>query len=353
MNLRDGLSSPYIFLLFFLAGTLVASWLLVFVAEGGWDRGVLGGPDTEVLGQELPNRTAALLAVSSSGSFLSLGEGQGTIPEDDASNIYLIRRGSVLSNSGAVLGGALTKQQGDLLTYKVQDGDNLSRIAAQFGISLNTILWANGGMKGNLIRPGDELTILPVSGVLHEVGPGDTLESIAAEYNVPETKIAKINRLDNLEGITAGKKLLIPDGKPLRTLASLLYTRARNLPALSGFFTFPVPRNSWNWGILHLDNAVDIANVCGTPIYAAADGLVIKTGNPARWNGGYGGYVVLEHQNGTETLYAHTQINFVDIGVVVEQGDTIAEIGSTGNVQGRTGCHVHFEVEGARNPFAK
>jgi murein DD-endopeptidase MepM/ murein hydrolase activator NlpD len=66
------------------------------------------------------------------------------------------------------------------------------------------------------------------------------------------------------------------------------------------------------------------------------------------WNGGYGNYVIISHANGTQTLYAHTQKNYVKVGDRVEQGQLIAKIGLTGKT---TGPHVHFEIRGARNPF--
>jgi murein DD-endopeptidase MepM/ murein hydrolase activator NlpD len=85
----------------------------------------------------------------------------------------------------------------------------------------------------------------------------------------------------------------------------------------------------------------------GTPIRASAAGTVIvsKTGG---WHGGYGNYVIISHSNGTQTLYAHTQKNFVSVGDSVEQGQLIARVGNTGN---STGPHVHFEIRGAKNPF--
>jgi murein DD-endopeptidase MepM/ murein hydrolase activator NlpD len=114
-----------------------------------------------------------------------------------------------------------------------------------------------------------------------------------------------------------------------------------------------MPTTGWNWGKLHAHNAVDIANKCGTSIYAAADGLVLESVDGGGWNQGYGNYVLIEHPNNTQTMYAHTQSNSVTQGMMVKKGDVIAYIGNTGKTHGVTGCHVHFEVHGARNPFAR
>jgi len=83
------------------------------------------------------------------------------------------------------------------------------------------------------------------------------------------------------------------------------------------------------------------------PVFASAEGRVLIT-RFSGWNGGYGRYVVISHPNGTQTLYAHLQALTVNAGDVVAKGNVIGAIGSSGN---STGCHVHFEVRGARNPF--
>jgi murein DD-endopeptidase MepM/ murein hydrolase activator NlpD len=66
------------------------------------------------------------------------------------------------------------------------------------------------------------------------------------------------------------------------------------------------------------------------------------------WNGGYGQYVVIRHNNGSQTLYAHLSQNYVGVGAYVAQGEAVGAMGNTGR---STGTHLHFEVRGARNPF--
>ena len=70
------------------------------------------------------------------------------------------------------------------------------------------------------------------------------------------------------------------------------------------------------------------------------------SGNP--WFGGYGNYIIIEHPNGTQTLYAHLSAVYVSVGARVSQAQPIGEVGSTGK---STGPHLHFEVRGAKNPF--
>lgn len=111
---------------------------------------------------------------------------------------------------------------------------------------------------------------------------------------------------------------------------------------------FIKPARGIDWGIIHANNGVDIANDCGTTIVAAAAGAVSQVGSG--WNGGYGNSVAIKHKNGTETYYAHLTTISVVVGEAVAQGDAIGTMGITGK---STGCHLHFEVHGGTNPFGK
>jgi murein DD-endopeptidase MepM/ murein hydrolase activator NlpD len=116
--------------------------------------------------------------------------------------------------------------------------------------------------------------------------------------------------------------------------------------ASSAGFIHPVPGAVRTQGI-HGNNGVDFAAGHGTTIRAAAAGEVIVS-KSSGWNGGYGQYVVIRHNNGTQTLYAHFSENYVGVGAYVAQGEAIGAMGNTGR---STGTHLHFEVRGARNPF--
>lgn len=109
-----------------------------------------------------------------------------------------------------------------------------------------------------------------------------------------------------------------------------------------------VPASGKDWGRIHASNGVDVANVCGTPIYAAAAGRIILS-DGIGWNGGYGKYIQIQHPSGVVTLYAHASQLLVGVGEEVAQGQLIAIMGTTGR---STGCHLHFEVRGASNPLA-
>ncbi len=232
-----------------------------------------------------------------------------------------------------------------------------------FGVSVNTIVWANNLGSARDVHPGDTLVILPVSGVEHTVAKGDTLQSIAQKYGADKNEIAEFNGLDPAAALTAGSVVIIPGGEvavqaPARRAASSGYSRriprvirepylGGSGPAQLGFYGNPLPGGIITQSI-HGWNAVDIGAPRGTPIHAAADGTVIVARNNGAWNGGYGNYVVITHDNDTQTLYAHMTHAIVSSGQTVYRGQVIGYVGTTGMA---TGPHLHFEVRGAKNPF--
>jgi len=238
--------------------------------------------------------------------------------------------------------------------YTVRPGDTLSRIAELFGVSVDTIVWAND-ISGETIAPGDTLVILPVSGIRHEVKEGETISEIADRFGVTQKKIREYNELEDMQ-LSVGAILDIPGGeKPKPTQSSETKTTnatvqgqsvTPNRSAQSGYYTHPLPNGVRTQG-RHGYNAVDFGASVGTPIVAAASGSVEKS-VPSGWNGGYGKFLVVRHDNGTKTLYSHLSSVLVNRGQRVVEGETIGYVGNTGR---STGPHLHFEVRGARNPF--
>ena len=107
---------------------------------------------------------------------------------------------------------APVKQAMKAQTYKVQEGDTLLAIAARFGITPETVLWANNLGNGELLQIGEELTILPVSGVLHSVGKGETLGEIAEAHLADVGKLMDANALEDADKLQEGQVLIIPGG---------------------------------------------------------------------------------------------------------------------------------------------
>jgi len=242
----------------------------------------------------------------------------------------------------------------DPITYTVRSGDNVSTIADHFGVSVNTILWNNGNLEDNpdFLSLGDELIILPVSGVYHTVVKGDTLESIAKKYKVEVSAITAYegNYLVEPYTITVGQKLIVPGGyRPYQTRHVVAWSGTVPSNAKKGTGTFGWPVSGYitqRYSEAH--PAADIGVVIGTPVKAADSGYVALVG---RSDTGYGLHVLIDHGNGFQTLYAHLSVIYVEVGQSVTKGQAIGASGNTGK---STGPHLHFEIKlngVRRNPF--
>lgn len=325
---------PYSLAVFLVIGLIFLGFSATGT-RGAGESGVLGGPE-DLPSLSVPPEQApdgALLASLPTASDAAI---TGIVPPVDNSDGSLHGAASPFGFSGS---------QGAVITYSVRRGDTLSKIAQDFGVSVQTLINANPEVRSRALQIGQSLTVLPVSGILYRLKDGETIESVANTFHVPVRQLQEFNRSVNLASASAGTAIVVP-GVAAADIA-LAGGTGSNLRSIPGYFIQPV--DGWNWGILHKQNAVDIANACGTKVVAAAEGLVVDASDEG-WNGGYGEYIILEHLNGTRTRYAHLSALAVSIGDYVKQGQKIGEVGRSGEA---TGCHLHFEVEGAANPFAK
>lgn len=259
------------------------------------------------------------------------------------------------------------RQRRNIILYTVEEGDTLFGIAALYGLTPESLLWANyDDLQDNphLLKPGMELNIPPVNGIVYTVEDGDTVDTIAEKYKVSAAAIYvegyEWNQLKAGQQPQVGAVLIIPGGN--REFKSWTLTQAENSPSAAGV---PVARNSnagfcqdvqaglagsgtfiwpanqhWvsgnNYAPWH--PGIDIAAHLGDPIYAADNGVVVYAG----WNTwGYGYLVVIDHGNGWQTWYAHNSTLYVGCGQNVFQGSLISAAGSTGR---STGPHLHFET---------
>ncbi len=257
------------------------------------------------------------------------------------------------SEEGGLLADTLVSEgvRGDVLEYRVKEGDTVSSVAARFGVSIDTVIWANNLKSVDSIKPGQILEVLPLTGIEHTVKRGETVYSIAKKYQAEAQSIVDFpfNEFANDEtfALQAGQNLLIPDGiKPReKVIDTSSYVVAQNVAPLAGVvgegtFTWPTSgRISQRYSWYHA--GVDIANAASPAVVASQGGSVTTAG----WNrGGYGNYVIVDHGNGFRTLYAHLSSISVSAGQRVGQGQQLGIMGSTGR---STGVHLHFEVIGA------
>ena len=182
--------------------------------------------------------------------------------------------------------------------------------------------------------------------------PGST----TAAPTTPETEQEELVGAAPIEGENYNQLLRTPVGETVGPDLPQLLPPAQYLPdSPQQFNGYIWPSKGvltsgygWRWGRMH--KGIDIAGPIGTPIMASASGEVVSAG----WNsGGYGNLVKVKHSDGSLTLYAHNSRILVRKGQKVEQGQQIAEMGSTGY---STGPHLHFELHpigrGAANPMA-
>ncbi|MBU1015270.1 peptidoglycan DD-metalloendopeptidase family protein [Patescibacteria group bacterium] len=248
--------------------------------------------------------------------------------------------------SSRVLGAQLGYQEApepEVSRYVAQEGDTVASLAEEFGISQETI-WSVNNLTGPL-APGQELLMLPVSGALHLVRPYDTLSEIASWYGADMEEITDFNELESPQHIMAGDLLIIPGGAAPSSLPV-----GRLTPLANTYFIYPVPAPHRITQGLHPFNAIDFSNgKCGDPIYAAAGGTVQRTG----YDSIAGYYVRVLHPNGVVTFYGHLASVAQRAGAKVFQGQILGYMGYSGYTipAGPAGCHLHFEVRGARNSF--
>ncbi len=304
------------------------------------------------------------------------------IPDVSASTSVAIRQ-QLKAESSIVDGKALTnentatvKGETDLFDkninsdrislYSVRRGDTIEQIARMYNVNVSTILWANDLKRGVALQPDQVLVIMPISSVQYTVKKGDTLASVAKAYGSDISELARFNNLEEDAKLAVGDAVIIPDAEGSLTLAEnkkkaeedkkladskkassqKISTVASKIVDSTGYFTRPVSGGIRTQGI-HGNNGVDIASSLRAPIYAAAAGKVVIA-REGGWNGGYGSYIVIQHSNGMQTLYAHLDKVDTSVGQTVSKGQAIGKMGNTGR---STGVHVHFEVRGGRNPF--
>lgn len=239
------------------------------------------------------------------------------------------------------------KPRDKIITYTVEKGDTLSTISNKFGISVDTIKWANN-LKSDDLSIGDELKILSVTGISHKVAKGESVYTIAKKYDTNPQQIVDFpfNDFANPEtfSLVEGQMLVVPDGvKPSEQptfVRRQLYIPQGPVTFSSGGFTWPL-RGGLSQFASWYHMAIDITSPVGTPIVAAKDGRITKALS-GTWDGGYGTNLVIDNGDGYETLYSHMSGFNVGLGDSVTGGKTV--IGWVGLTGRTTGAHLHFEI---------
>lgn len=222
--------------------------------------------------------------------------------------------------------------------YVVKRGDTLWGICREYHIDLHTLLLMNNLDEDAVLAVGRTLQ-LPIGLLTHTIKSGDTLAALASRYQISVQALAAANRDKDPYQLEIGDVLVIPVADAEGIMVSA--TPSRGYSAAAALLRWPVIgkiTSQYGWRKSGFHHGVDIAEEKGTPIRAAADGIVTFTGSKPV----YGKTVIIAHDDGRETLYAHAQSILVNQKQSVRKGQIIATVGTTGRT---TGPHVHFEVK--------
>lgn len=302
-------------------------------------------------------------------------------PKNATTDGNVVQSASVDGETTPVAQATPTREPAPFYAYEVQPGDTLGSIGQQFGVSVDYLLWNNPELTADpdLLLIGEELMVPGVEGIVYDVRLGDTINGIAAEYDIDPQAIIDYeqNDLNSPDNIVEGLVLVLPGAVPPPPPEPVLTEPEPAAPADAGSdagepvdatgplpaggIVAPVPETIvpsigyiWpvtgpinspygpRWGSFH--KGVDIGATYGTSVAAAGSGQVILA---TYRNNGYGNYVIIQHADGSETLYAHLSEIGVSLGQYVNQGDYVGAVGCTGWC---SGPHLHFEVHIGGSP---
>lgn len=234
-----------------------------------------------------------------------------------------------------------------ILTHTVSEGETLSKIASQLGVSVNQIAASNRIRSPGLLKPGQSLRV-PQKGILHLIKAGQTLTDIALTYAVSTEEIMTTNHITNPQLIYAGEEIIIPKDTSSPWEAVVRLSKGKETLFIWPLFGEVISPFGWRVHPVlkhpHHHDGIDIDVPVGTPVHAAAMGRVTFVGEQE----GYGTLVILSHAEGYFTAYGHLSKVFVYSGQFVEAGQPIAESGNTGI---SSGPHLHFEIRNREFPI--
>lgn len=312
-------------------------------------------------------------------------------------NIETLKRANGLTGSHLSVGQVLqipvaTPVIKPIVEFQATGRETLEAIAQERGITLETLLAANPLLATVLtdapLFAGTSVIIPPDDGLVITLRPGETILEVALSHGISPAELLQLNGLSRPNEVSSGQRLFIPAAKlatppppspvaatqvqvvpptpspepSLATVALVSSARSQHLDLqltalqqavllladyqpvsqsfhwpLSGRLTSRFGRRNISVGGNTFHGGIDIAAPTGTPIAAARSGFVSR----ASWMGAYGYVVFIDHNDGSQTRYAHLSRFAIQAGAYVVQGQVIGYVGSTG---ASTGPHLHFEI---------
>lgn len=226
--------------------------------------------------------------------------------------------------------------------HVVSKGEYLLRIASKYDVSVDHLMKVNYILDPDRIRVGQKLYLdwsedrKPSADqfMVYRIKPNDTLSSISARHHIRIRDIIAINNIQNPNSIISGTRIYLPIGSiPVKQNMKFAWPVDRVRISSS----YGRRRNPFDHSRIEFHKGLDLSGPLGTPIKASRAGKVIFSGAKS----GYGNTIIIRHEDGFMSIYAHSQINLVKLGQLVSQGQVIAKMGNTGR---STGSHVHFEI---------
>ena len=259
-----------------------------------------------------------------------------------------------------ILYGTLDNQK----TYKVRSGDTPEKIAKENKLNINEFLVANRDLSGKdaLLYEGQEVVVSLINPIITVVEEEHVVERQETKYQtevIEDSSMYKgqsvvVQYGSNGESIVT-KKTQKENGQitDVFNVSNVVVKEPINEIVKAGNKSSYIVGNGnwgwptingytltdffgWRWGTMH--NGTDIAGLgCNSPIYAANGGTVVTAG----YQGAYGNVVIINHNNGYKTVYAHLNGIYVSAGQGIERGEVLGIMGNTGRSYG---CHLHFEA---------
>jgi len=245
-----------------------------------------------------------------------------------------------------------------IVKHEVKSGETLADLAQKYAISAETIKKSNPELvdliEDSPLVISTNILIPPAEGILITYTSDDNILGLALKNGLRPNELLDANGLNSPNEVTIGQILFIPDksvlaltNNPFRGIGGSDSREEENPVSetitanyqwpLSGRLTSSFGRRNISVGGNTFHRGIDIAAPRGTPIHASKQARV----SFADWSNTYGWVIFLEHQDGSQTRYAHMSAMAVVAGDYVEQGQVIGYVGSTG---ASTGPHVHFEI---------
>lgn len=246
--------------------------------------------------------------------------------------------------------------------YLVSRGDSLWSIANRHGMSVEQLIASNPQIKDeNSLKEGQEIALSTIEPIVAVDSVEETTRTVTVDYTVKykddptlplgQTQVIRNGsegqkiqhlRLHKVGGKVVSEEVVSEDTTKQK-VDKIVAKGTKVIPGVAGgawvvptsYYGVTAPYREYRGGTYH--KGIDLGATWGTPVHASNNGRVIQAG----WNGGYGYSIEIDHGNGIVTVYGHLSSVKVTVGQIVEKGQLIGNVGSTGN---STGPHLHYEV---------